>query len=326
MKMDSNADSRLFVESVTGVIPLEAIGICDAHNHLWIEKVEGNQLGSPILNNFDPIKNELIYYRRSGGSTIVDCQPGGCGRDGRVLKQLSLDSGVQIISVTGFHLPKYYPSDFWLYQASADQAKTYFISEIKRGLVETLQLKTPVKAGLIKIACQSRFQDTPQALLEAAADTCLETGIAIEAHTEKGSEAEIFVDFFLGRGVPAERLVICHIDKRPDFSLHHDLATTGILLEYDTCYRPKYEPEKNLWPLIQKMIAAGLENSIALATDMAEIELWSLFGHGPGLGGFLTIIGPRLKDLELESSLDKLLGGNIASRLAMPYEHFERGF
>ena len=278
------------------------------------------------MNKYNSIRRELIYYRLAGGTTIVDCQPGGCGRDGRVLLRLSQESGVNIISATGFHLPKYYSSDYWIYRASADQAETYFISEIKRGLLETLQLETPIKAGLIKIACQSRLQDTPQALLEAAAGACLETGIAIEAHTEKGSDAESFVDFLLRKGVPAERLVICHIDKRPDSGLHHDLATAGILLEYDTFYRPKYEPEKNLWPLIQRMITDGLEDFIALATDMAEAELWSLFGNGPGLGGFLTIIAPRLKALGLNSSLDKLLGGNIARRLAMPYEHFEGGF
>lgn len=323
--MDPIIEGKFFIESVTGPIPREAIGICDAHNHLWIETVEGNQPSSPILNNYDSINSELKYYCRAGGTTIVDCQPGGCGRDGRVLRRLSQESGVHIISATGFHLPKYYPPDFWLYQASADQAKAYFISEIKQGLVETLQLEIPIKPGLIKIACQSRVKDTPQALLEAAAGACLETGIAIEAHTEKGSEAEILVDFFLSRGVPAERLVICHIDKRPDFSLHHDLAIMGVLLEYDTFYRPKYEPEKNLWPLIQRMVANGLEDSVALATDMAEVELWSLLGHGPGLGGFLTIIGPRLKELGLESSLGKLLGGNIAQRLASPPEYLERG-
>lgn len=119
--------------------------------------------------------------------------------------------------------------------------------------------------------------------------------------------------------------MICHIDKRPDFSLHHDLAIMGVLLEYDTFYRPKYEPQKNLWPLIQRMVADGLEDSVALATDMAEVKLWSLPGHGPGLGGFLTIIGRRLKEIGLESSLGKLLGGNIAHRLASPPECLERG-
>lgn len=314
-----NAPGR-YVETVTGPVPVGAIGICDAHNHLWIEPVEGSQPGVPVLNRYEAIAAELQGYRRAGGQAIVDCQPGGCGRNGAVLRRLAQETGVYVIAATGFHLPKYYAPDAWIYSATASQAKEIFTSEIRLGLKECVQSETPVKPGVIKVAARSRVQDTLPALLEAAAIACLETSLAIEAHTERGAEAERLVDFFLQRGVSAERLVICHIDKRPDFGLHRELASLGVLLEYDTFYRPKYGPEKNLWPLIQRMLEHGFEDSIALATDMAEAELWSQLGHGPGLAGYLTIIATRLERLGSDVAAKKLLGGNIAGRLALPVQ------
>lgn len=305
------------VQTVTGPVSPNAIGICDAHNHLWIEPVNGSQPGTPILNDYEAIASELRHYRQVGGTTIVDCQPAGCGRNGAVLQRLARETGVYVVAATGFHLPKYYGPDPWIYRATASQAKEFFTSEIRSGLEECAEWEQPVRAGVIKIACQSRLQDTPQALLEAAASACLETGIAIEAHTERGSEAELLVEFFLRQGVHAARLVICHIDKRPDFGLHRDLASMGVLLEYDTFYRPKYDPEKNLWPLLRGMLEHGFEESIALATDMAEPALWSLLG-GPGLVGFPTIIASRLTSLDQGKVSRKLLGGNIAGRLALP--------
>ena len=42
------------------------------------------------------------------------------------------------------------------------------------------------------------------------------------------------------------------------------------MLAYDTFFRPKYDPERNLWPQISAMVAAGLNHVVALATDVAE--------------------------------------------------------
>jgi phosphotriesterase-related protein len=129
--------------------------------------------------------------------------------------------------------------------------------------------------------------------------------------------AEHILEYFQGRGVNPQRLVICHMDKRPDAGLHMELAQAGALLEYDTFYRPQYEPEKNVWPLLRTLIQNGLGDSIALATDMANADLWSRLGKGPGLAGFVTIIRSRLLGMEIPlPTVDRLTGGNIADRLA----------
>jgi 5-phospho-D-xylono-1,4-lactonase len=272
----------------------------------------------PVLNNEAAITQELIQYRAAGGGAIVDCQPGGCGRNGRYLRSLAQNSQVHLIACTGFHRRIYYPSETPLWQMSAETAAELFVNELTVALVETSTDPQPVKAGFIKIAGEASLAETPRHLLEAAAAACLATDCAIEMHTEKGAAVEDFLQFFLDQGVSPGRLVFCHVDKRPDFSFHQEIAQSGAMLEYDTFYRPKYQPEQTVWPLLVQMVKAGLGAQIALATDMADSGMWQMLGGQPGLTAFITSIKNRLQQLEFERTIiNQLMGGNIAKRLAV---------
>jgi phosphotriesterase-related protein len=308
--------------TVLGPVPAESLGVTDAHSHLYIAPVPGGAADAPVLTDSEGVARELIAFRALGGAAIVDCQPGGCGRDGRVLRQLSQQTGVHIVASTGFHRRVYYPADAPLFSLSAARAADVFRGEIRNGLAETRADAAgngtlPVLPGVIKIAAEATPDASPLALFEAAAAVAMETGYAIEMHTERGASVEAFLDFFLARGLAPGRLVFCHVDKRPDFGLHRELATAGVLLEYDTFFRPKYEPERGVWPLLAQMVAAGLAGRVALATDMADPLLWAELGGGPGLAGIFTIIRARLEQIGIaEGTITALLGGNIAGTLA----------
>jgi predicted metal-dependent phosphotriesterase family hydrolase len=168
----------------------------------------------------------------------------------------------------------------------------------------------------VKAACEATLDATPLALLEGAAWATLQTGAALAIHTEQGQAAEVIIRFLEIRGVGMDRVILCHMDKRPDFGLQRELAQAGVLLEFDTFHRPKYNPEANLWPLIERMAAAGLDGSIALATDMADPALWA-YGGGPGPASLPDSIRSRLRALDLqEEAIVGMLGHNIAARLA----------
>jgi 5-phospho-D-xylono-1,4-lactonase len=305
------------ITTVLGPLALEQCGVIDAHNHLWIDPVEGAGPNAPVLTGQDQILAELVEYRQAGGFGVVDCQPVGCGRNGNRLVELSQSSGIAVIAATGFHRRRYYPPDFWLWSASAGAAAQYFINELEQGLVESRSNPPAAMAGFIKVACEAFLPQTPQAPLEGAAIAALHTGALLQIHTEKGRSAEDILAYFLGRGVKPHQLVLCHMDKRPDRELHREIAQTGALLEYDTFYRPYYDPENNLWPLLEWMISAGHGKSIALATDMAESNHWRSFANGPGLPGFITIIRSRLEKMQVPPNcIVHLLGMNIARRLA----------
>ena len=182
----------------------------------------------------------------------------------------------------------------------------------------------PVRAGFIKIAIPADPAELPTALWEAAAAASRDTGAALLAHTEAGAAAEQIVTRLLGYGAAADRLVICHIDKRPDFGLHRELAQAGVLLEYDTFFRPKYDPERNVWPLLQRMVAAGLAGQVAIGTDLAGTAFWQEIGPAALPGEIVS----RLRTLGFEpSTIRRLTGGNADGWLSsQSVERWSRGF
>jgi len=306
------------VMTVLGPVSPQEIGLCDAHSHVWIEPVPGGDRNAPQLLDAGPIIQELKEYRASGGSGIVDCQPGAdCGRNGNMLARLASASGVHIVACTGFHLRRYYGPQAKLWELTAEEAINFFTGEIRQGLVETRAAERAVFPGFIKIAGEATMAGNRRELLKAAAGASKQTGYAIEMHTEKGSAVEEYLQFFIDQDLAPERLVFCHVDKRPDFALHTQLADAGAMLEYDTFYRPKYGPNENVWPLVERMVGAGYGDSLALATDMAESSMWRRMGGQPGLTAFMTQIQARLESMDLaEETIRKLLGGNIVRRLA----------
>ena len=305
------------VMSVTGPLQPDYFTVVDAHNHIWIDPVKGSSENSPILTEYDLLLNELKAYFKLGGNALIDCQPGGCGRNGLKLRQLAQASGIAVVAGTGFHRRLYYALDWWLWQADAQKIARYFIDEIQTGLTETLPLPQPVRAGFIKCACEAKVNDTPQMALTVAALAAAETGVCVEIHTERGGDAEAILEFFVRRGVRPQQIVLCHLDKAADFGLHCGLIQAGATLEYDTFYRSKYSPETTTWPLLEKMVEAGYDGNIVLATDMADVAMWKHAEGCAGLTGFITQIGERLEKMGLaDLSIQQLLGKNIINRMA----------
>ena len=305
------------VMTVQGPAAHDSLGITDAHNHVWIGPIPGSDPSSPVLDQYEAIVDELVEYREAGGRSLLDCQPGGAGRDGNKLRELSRASGVNLIACTGFHRKKYYPRSYKLWSATAEQISALLCSELEVGLEETLLSGGPAKAGFIKIALEAQWEDCPLQAVEGAGIAAVKTGALMAIHTEKGALAERACTYFMGMGIRPQQLVLCHMDKRPDAGLHKALTSLGVMLEYDTFYRPRYEPSTNLWPLLQEMAAAGCADRIALATDMAEASLYRHIGGGPGLASLPGEIRRQLKERGFTAKQqEQLLGGNIARRLA----------
>ncbi|NWF69162.1 MAG: hypothetical protein HXY40_08750 [Chloroflexi bacterium] len=303
------------VYSVMGPLVPQGLGTIDGHTHVWIEAVGAQDANAPVLTALPEIIAEVMAYHAAGGTAIVDCQPGGCGRDGRRLLEISERAHVAIIAATGFHLRRYYPPYAPVFHSSADDARQQFIDELTHTLAENAGSPTPVRAGFIKIACEATLAASPRHLIEAAVQAAVATDAAIEVHTERGAEAAAIMRFMLDKGLPAGKLILCHMDKRPDVALHRELAQAGVALEYDTFFRPKYGDV--VWPLIEQMLAAGHEDALVLATDMADSKLLLTSAGGPGAAALLTQVIPRLNDMGVPAAtVRKLTGQNIARRLA----------
>lgn len=297
------------IHTVTGPVPAADITLADAHAHVWIAPPKGISPKYRFeLNDPRRIEAELKDFRSAGGTLLLDCQPGGCGRDVRMLAKLSQAAEIPIAAVTGFHLSGYYPPDFWLWAATEHEAAAYFENE----LTASVQEKEGVLAAAIKVGFFDKIEGQTRLLMEAAAEAARQTGAGILFHTEGGNNVEVLPLFFEDRGVPMSRLYFCHVDRRPDLGLHKELAQAGALLGYDTFVRPAQKPEERVWPLLLAMVNAGLADHVAIGLDMARRSMWRHYGGGPGLVALPDEILSRLHHASFsETVVAKLIGQNV---------------
>jgi predicted metal-dependent phosphotriesterase family hydrolase len=307
-------------QTVTGPVPVEDVGLADGHAHAWIEPPEGVAPEARlILDDYDAIRAELSDFRTAGGTTLVDCQPGGCGRDAQKLVRLAQATGLHITATTGFHRQRYYPPESWLWSAPADEATAYFVEELTAGMRET---DGAICATTIKVGYEGNFEGQGRVLMEAAAEASHQTGALILFHTDQGRNVEALLPFFADRGIPPTRMYLCHVDKRPDLGLHRELARAGVLLGYDTFVRPRYNPEHTAWRLVKAMVAEGLEDHVAVGLDLAVASMWRHYGGQPGMLALPQQIVPRLRAEDIpEVAVRKLAGQNIARYLARQYDN-----
>ncbi len=302
------------VMTVTGPMTPAELGVTDAHSHLWVSPARGVVSGAPHVTDTTAVAGQLAAFRRAGGHTIVDCQPLFCGRNAAKLLTFATACGVAVVAATGFHRRLYYRGiDSIPWRCSLQQASEIFMHELMVSTVETASSGHPVRAGFIKVACEETLAGSPMGLLDAAAEASLRTGAAIEVHTQRGADADRIFAFFERRGV-GRRIILCHVDKRPDSGLHRELVQAGAALEYDTFLRPQYQPETHVWPLIAFMVRQGLTGSVCVGTDMVG-DMWE---QGTCLADCFASVRERLMRLgATEQQVAGMTGGNVTRRLAL---------
>jgi len=304
------------LRTVLGPIAVATDGIVDAHEHTWIDApAAARAAGLPALTEPAAVADELRAFAAAGGVALVDCQPPFCGRDGRRMRDIAERSGVAIVACTGFHLPAWYDPDSPPWTWGRARAADEFVRELATGLAEAPE----VRAGAIKAAHDGNARDPRvRELLEAAAEAGVRTGSPLIVHTERGARVEELAALLADAGMEPSRVLLCHVDKRPDAVLHAELATAGFRLEYDTFVRPRYAPERGVWPLLERMLGEGRAASIAIGLDLADPALWA-FGGGPGMRALTHDVPARLEALgAAPADVRRLCGGTALDLLALP--------
>ena len=311
---------ELRITTVRGSIHPEEMGVCHSHEHLFIKKGQPEKLDRALrLDDFSKTQEEVERFKKVGGRTIVDAQPLGSGRDVANLVKLAADTGINIIASTGFHKSGFYPDPHWIREKSVGELADLFISEIHEGMFADgeegwPQMRTTAKAGLIKTAADlegpvGRYAE----LFEAAAIASVETGTPIMSHTELGYKAMEQVEFYSTRGVPVNRQIICHLDRRmenADDMLR--VAETGVYLELDTIARFKYHSDEEEVQLIRMLIDRGHEDQILLGLDTTRKRMKS-YGGEIGLDYLIGTFLPLLAESGVtETQVKKMMIGNPA--------------
>lgn len=339
------------IKSVCGSIPKENLGVVAPHEHVLLDltafyqalpvpgienpetqKVEMWNLGilsrdcyalkdNLLLTDEQVATDELMFYKRAGGNTVVDASLPGIGRDPQGLKRISEKTGLNIIMGTGFYVGETHPKE--LDSMTEEEIGDLMVKELRDGV-------DGICAGYIgEIGISEIFDDKERRVLRAAAHAHKKTGAAINVHinpwTTNGIEA---ADILLAMGVPADRICISHIDVENREEYIYELLGKGVFVEFDNFGKEYYirrevrnsgyglfVHDTERVSLLKKLVDDGFVGQILLTCDLCLKNLLHKYG-GWGYDHVLTNIVPMMEDEGINpSDIRKMLVENPADWL-----------
>lgn len=308
------------VVTVLGPLSTSALGVTDAHDHLFLR--------SPALpgQDFDDLGaavSEVREAQSTGLASIAEMTPIGCGRRPDRMRALSEATGMPVIAATGYHRDAHYPSGHWVHAASVETLAERIITDLRHGMhpadwLDAALPLDPARAGVIKAgASYQRITDSERRRLEAAAIGHRRSGAAILVHAEVGTCGHEIVDLLTALLVPPASILLAHMDRNPDPELHAEIAGRGVTLEYDTIGRIKYRPDSDLLDLIESVVAAGHLERIVLGLDLGRRDYFRAYGGGPGMRTLMATFVPRLRRRIGGAAVETILVANPARAFAM---------
>lgn len=221
------------IESVTGPRAAHELEIVLPHEHILVDFIGAE---AATRDRYDPDEvarvalPHLRRIREQGIGTVFECTPAYLGRDPRLLKRLAEESGLILVTNTGYyaanggkHLPAHARTE------SADELAARWIAEARDGIDGT-----GIKPGFIKIGVDAGPLDAiGRTLIQAAARTHRATGLTIAAHTGDGRAAMDQLDVLTEEGVDPSAWIWVHAQSEKDVALHRRAAERGAWVEFD---------------------------------------------------------------------------------------------
>ena len=257
-------ESRII--TVRGEIPASEIGKTLHHEHLLVDFIGADSTGYHRWNRDEVVEKVLPYLieiKKLGYKTLVECTPAYLGRDPELLKRLAEESGMQIITNTGYYSAvgaKFIPEHG--FTETAEQLAERWIAEAKNGIEGT-----GVYPGFIKIAVErAPLEEINRKVVEAACITHKATGLTIMSHTGPAVPAFQELEILKQYGVHPSAFIWTHAHNEQDFNKLIEAARMGTWIAFDN-----FTPER-------------LERYVEFALLMKKESLLGklLFSHDAG--------------------------------------------
>ncbi|MFF8990134.1 phosphotriesterase [Streptomyces sp. NPDC014983] len=274
------------IRTVLGDIRPQDLGVCDAHDHLFLRS---RQLPGQELDDVAAARAELEAFRAVGGAAVVQWTPHGMGRRAADLAGLSRATGVHLICATGLHqAPHVAPESL---AGLRGRLAEVFVAELTEGIGTT-----GVRAGLIKVAGGFHALDAhARWTMTAAAEAHHATGAPIAVHLELGTGALDVLDLLCGElDVPGNRVILGHLNRFPDPVTHRQAAASGCWLAFDGPSRAHHPTDWQMPAAVRSLAEGGFADRLLLGGDTVTAGARSVDG-GPGMPYLLRRVRPRLE-------------------------------
>lgn len=297
--------------TVLGDIDQGELGFTYPHEHLWCSPPPSQPDRDLELTVYESSLYELQLFKSVGGGTVVDGSPLDYGRNGAKLKQLALDSGVNVLGLTGFNKHVYYPK--WVEVVPVEFLVQRMVHDVTVGMDGSDARAGLIKGGSWYNVVHPLERKTTVAIARAA----LETGAPIWLHTEAGTMGMEMLDILEAEGVDLKTVCVGHSDRNADPYYHLRLLDRGAYVEFDGPGKVKYYPDSVRVELIRSVVDHGFAGSLLISGDMGRQSYLEGYGGGPGLRYIKTIFAPRLIDEGIpEETVNQFFHENPATWLS----------
>lgn len=295
----------MIVRTVTGDIDPATLGLTLGHEHIYAVPPAEVTDRDLYLDDADLARRELELFRAAGGQSVIEMTTVDYGRDARVMAAISAASGVHLIAATGYNKGKF--ADRISGGLTTDAIADWMIGEVRHGMDGSA-----ARAGLIKASSSlDGPNDNERRVFEAAAAAHGATNAPISTHTEQGTWALGQVQLLGDHGVRPDRILLGHLDLKPDLGYLREVAATGAFMGLDQFAKAKYLADAERIALVVALLADGHGHQLMLSGDMARRSYHQAYGGGPGFAHIPTTIRQALSAAGLGSTqIDGLLLGN----------------
>lgn len=295
------------VRTVRGDIAPTTLGVTLAHEHLIARPPAFVTDPDLTLDSEAAATRELNDFAALGGTCVVEMTTVDYGRNVAELRAVSAASGVHIIATTGFNQGKF--SDSIVDRHTDDELVEFMTREVLTGTLayqppEAIDLTQPagepgrLRAGVIKGSSGPGGPSEGELRgLRAAAEAHVRTGAPVSTHTTRADWAHEQAEMLLRAGVEPDKLLIGHLDFRPDVAWLKELAATGARLGFDQFSKSKYLSDRKRVEVLAALASAGHLRQLLLSGDLARRSYWPAYGtaEAPGLTHIPRTVVPLLR-------------------------------
>jgi phosphotriesterase-related protein len=221
------------IQTVRGPVEPKDLGLILVHEHVLVDFVGAAEVSPTRYRTDDVVRAALPFLREAkakGVLTLIECTPAWLGRDPLLLKRLSEETGLRLVTNTGYYgaaEDKFVPAH--AYAESADQLAARWTTEAREGIEGT-----GVRPGFLKIGVdRGALSPIDRKLVTAAARCHLATGLTVAVHTGDGAAAMDILATLKTEGVAPSAYVWVHAQNEKDRALHLRAAEAGAFVEFD---------------------------------------------------------------------------------------------
>lgn len=299
------------IMTVNGPIEPDRMGAALIHEHVMVDWIGADSTGyhrwdrDSIVERVLPYLQELKKY---GVHTFMDCTPAFLGRDPNILKKLADETGMHILTNTGYYGAQnniFTPKN--AREASAEELAEQWIEEFEKGIDSS-----GIRPGFIKISVDSDslLSDMHKKLVRAAALTHLKTGLTIVSHTGPDGPALAQLEILKEMHVSPEAFVWTHAQSGT-MKGYVRAAKQGAWISLDNVSK---QPESIAWfvKTLSKLKARNLLNQVLISHDAGWYDVGQKNGGDfrPYTAVFIQLI-PELKKYGFtQKDIDTLLVEN----------------